>query len=74
MNKNLVELVFILDASGSMQPLTTDTVGGVNGILAELSVEHFFTVDGTTRNIAHCEETKLIKSTSCCSSYHPEIR
>lgn len=35
MNKNLVELVFILDASGSMQPLTTDTVGGVNGILAE---------------------------------------
>ena len=33
MIKNLTEVVFILDASGSMSNLTADTIGGVNGIL-----------------------------------------
>ena len=35
MNSNLTELVFILDASGSMEGLTDDTIGGFNSILRE---------------------------------------
>ena len=35
MNKNLTELVFILDMSGSMGHLTDDTVGGFNSVLKE---------------------------------------
>jgi uncharacterized protein YegL len=33
MNKNLTELVFILDKSGSMASLTNDTVGGFNAMI-----------------------------------------
>lgn len=33
MKKNLTELVFILDRSGSMQGLEADTIGGYNGLL-----------------------------------------
>ena len=33
MNKNLTELVFILDRSGSMAGLETDTIGGFNSVL-----------------------------------------
>ncbi|MGM9532087.1 vWA domain-containing protein [Intestinibacter sp.] len=33
MKKNLTELVFILDKSGSMSPLTDDTIGGFNSLL-----------------------------------------
>ena len=33
MNKNLTELVFILDRSGSMAGLESDTIGGYNGML-----------------------------------------
>lgn len=33
MKKNLIELVFILDRSGSMRGLECDTVGGFNGML-----------------------------------------
>lgn len=35
MKKNLTELVFIIDASGSMYPLTEDTIGGFNSVLEE---------------------------------------
>lgn len=35
MKKNLTELVFILDRSGSMYPLTEDTIGGFNSTLEE---------------------------------------
>ncbi len=35
MNKNLTELVFILDRSGSMAGLESDTVGGFNSFLAK---------------------------------------
>lgn len=35
MRKNLTELVFILDMSGSMYPLTEDTIGGFNSMLQE---------------------------------------
>ena len=35
MNKNLTELVFILDMSGSMSRLTDDTIGGFNSVLKE---------------------------------------
>ena len=33
--QKVVELVFVLDASGSMHGLESDTVGGVNAILEE---------------------------------------
>ncbi|MBO2528216.1 MAG: hypothetical protein CW335_08645, partial [Clostridiales bacterium] len=33
MRKGLTELVFILDMSGSMEPLTDDTIGGYNALL-----------------------------------------
>ena len=33
MKKNLTEIVFILDRSGSMSGLEGDTIGGFNGIL-----------------------------------------
>ena len=33
MNKNLTEMVFILDRSGSMCGLESDTIGGYNGLL-----------------------------------------
>ena len=35
MKKNLTELVFILDMSGSMEHLTGDTIGGFNSVLKE---------------------------------------
>lgn len=35
MNKNLTELVFILDRSGSMQGLEKDTIGGFNSMLEQ---------------------------------------
>ena len=40
MKKNLTELVFILDKSGSMSGLEKDTVGGFNIMLA--AVLHFW--------------------------------
>lgn len=33
MKENLTEIVFILDMSGSMRPLTDDTIGGYNGYI-----------------------------------------
>ena len=33
MNKNLTEIIFIIDKSGSMNRLTEDTIGGFNGVL-----------------------------------------
>lgn len=35
MNRNLTEIVFLLDESGSMEPLTADTIGGFNSLLAK---------------------------------------
>ena len=35
MKKNLTEIVFILDRSGSMSGLESDTVGGFNSMLAK---------------------------------------
>ena len=35
MNKNLTELVFILDRSGSMNGLESDTIGGFNSMLEQ---------------------------------------
>lgn len=39
MNKNLTELVFILDRSGSMQGLTTETIGGFNSLVEKQKQE-----------------------------------
>ena len=39
MKKNLTELVFILDKSGSMAGLESDTIGGFNGMIAKQKTE-----------------------------------
>lgn len=39
MQKEMVELVFILDRSGSMNGLESDTIGGFNGMLAKQKKE-----------------------------------
>ena len=39
MKKNLTELVFILDESGSMSSLTADTVGGFNSLISKQKKE-----------------------------------
>lgn len=39
MKKNLTELVFILDRSGSMRGLEQDTIGGFNSVLAQQKQE-----------------------------------
>ena len=39
MKKNLTELVFILDRSGSMQGLESDTIGGFNSTLQSQRAE-----------------------------------
>ena len=39
MKKNLTELVFILDRSGSMRGLEGDTIGGFNAMLAKQKKE-----------------------------------
>ncbi|MCQ2555582.1 MAG: hypothetical protein MJ171_08020 [Clostridia bacterium] len=39
MKKNLTELVFILDRSGSMAGLETDTIGGFNGMIEKQKKE-----------------------------------
>ena len=35
MNEHLTELVFILDESGSMSNLVSDTIGGFNSMIAK---------------------------------------
>ena len=39
MKDSLTELVFILDKSGSMSPLTEDTIGGFNSMLEKQRAE-----------------------------------
>ena len=39
MKKNLTELVFILDRSGSMSGLESDTIGGFNSMLEKQKAE-----------------------------------
>ena len=53
MKKNLTELVFILDKSGSMSGLESDTIGGFNSMLEKQKA-----VDGECR--IHCSMTALI--------------
>ena len=38
MRKNMTEIVFILDRSGSMSGLETDTIGGFNSMIVILSI------------------------------------
>ena len=42
MKKNLTEIVFILDRSGSMSGLETDTIGGFNSMIEKQKKEAVF--------------------------------
>lgn len=57
MKKGLTEVIFIVDKSGSMQPLIDDTIGGFNGFVDEQK-----TVDGEARltTILFNEHTDMI--------------
>lgn len=35
MKKGLTQMVFVLDMSGSMSPLTMETIGGYNAMIAD---------------------------------------
>ena len=50
MKKNLTELVFILDRSGSMGGLEPDTIGGFNAMLTGTKSNRFYTICWTTRS------------------------
>ena len=39
MNKNLIEVVFVLDRSGSMSGFESDTIGGFNSMLKKQNQE-----------------------------------
>lgn len=39
MRKGLTELVFVLDRSGSMSGLESDTIGGFNSVIAKQKLE-----------------------------------
>ena len=43
MKKNLTEIVFILDCSGSMNGLEGDTIGGFNSMIEKQKKERVFT-------------------------------
>ena len=53
MKKDLTELVFILDMSGSMAHLTDDTIGGFNSVLKEhndgIGMENLIFISGEYR-------------------------
>lgn len=61
MKKGLTELVFILDRSGSMQGLETDTIGGFNSMVEKqkkkkerhLYLLSFLTTDGRSSTTGH---------------------
>lgn len=40
MNKNLTEMIFIMDRSGSMQNLVSDTIGGYNSMINKQRCEN----------------------------------
>jgi hypothetical protein len=46
MKKGLTELVFIIDRSGSMEGLESDTIGGFNSMLREQQAQHFWMPSG----------------------------
>lgn len=53
MNNNLTKLVFILDKSGSMWPLTKETIGGYNALIADQKTKE-----------GECEVTTVLFSSS----------
>lgn len=76
MNDNITELVFILDASGSMYSLTDDTIGGFNSLIdkhrgTEGTVYVSTVMFNTESKVVHdrvriSEVEPLDRSTYCC--------
>ena len=63
MKKNLTEIVFILDRSGSMAGLEADTIGGFNSMIAQQKREPFTTSGMFTSTPG----TRTGRSTRCSS-------
>ena len=62
MKKNLTELVFILDRSGSMGELEQDTIGGFNAMLTRQKEQ-----EGEANVTTSCLTTRY----SCCTTAFP---
>lgn len=61
MGNNLTELVFIIDQSGSMEGLESDTIGGFNAMLKEQQAE-----------VGRAKVTTILFS-NCCTLLHDRI-
>ena len=57
MKKNLTEMVFILDRSGSMSGLETDTIGGFNGMIERQKKEEG---EALVSTVLFSDESKVI--------------
>ena len=66
MRKNLTEIVFILDRSGSMSGLEADTIGGFNSMIEKQKKENgeaLISIAFTVRNPSAVSEKLLISAT-----------
>ena len=61
-NNNLTELVFILDRSGSMSGLESDTIGGFNAMIAKQKKE-----DGEAYVSTVLFDTRISLRQRCCA-------
>ena len=58
MRKNLTEIVFILDRSGSMSGLETDTIGGFNSMIEKQKKETNQKVNEIKKEIENSENAQ----------------
>ena len=57
MRKNLTEIVFILDRSGSMSGLEADTIGGYNSLIKKQKNDYYGAVEPPVRcGVSHLSE------------------
>lgn len=68
MNEKLTELVFILDRSGSMSGLESDTIGGFNGMIAKQKKEEG---EALVSTILFDDEVKIIHDRCPLKSIKP---
>ena len=64
MRKNLTEIVFILDRSGSMSGLETDTIGGFNSMIEKQKKENGEALISTAVSYTHLDVYK--RQRQCC--------
>ena len=71
MKKNLTEMVFILDRSGSMQGLEADTIGGFNGMIEKQRRQEG---EALVSTVLFADESKVIHDRSDIQKVGPMTR